>query len=106
MSKSVDNLPNENPKHLRSNPANADVRDIPADDEAAPLISLIDKPMDDMTPDELREHVQQLRAAAGSNGTLQAQMADKSAKKRSGKPKSSSSRSAPKTAELLNKYSF
>jgi hypothetical protein len=91
---------NQQPKHMTDKPLSTTLgSDIDPNSPESPLLSLIDKPMDDMTTDELREHVQQLRACAGSNATLQANIRGKKGKK-------TGTRAPAKSKALLDKYAL
>jgi hypothetical protein len=88
---------NQSPKHMTDKPLSTTL-DSSADplSAEAPLLSLIDKPMENMTADELRAHVQALRECAGSNATLQANIRGKKGKKKSAAP--------AKSKQMLTKY--
>jgi len=68
--------------------------------EDAPLLQLLDKPMHEMSPEELRERVTQLREITSSPITLKKSLTNKKAEEkasRSTTPKESA-------ASLTNKY--
>lgn len=79
------NESNPQPKHLKPNPW-VDPKPVEPCPES-PLISLIDKPMEDMTDDELREHAQALRASAANGKTFQKQIRQPKKKKETTKKK-------------------
>lgn len=103
-----ENLKNESPAHIAVDPRTTVATNNPSEPEA-PLVTLIDKEMSDMTDDELRAHVQALREAAGSNATLHAQMREANAKtKRTPAKKQTSKKSADTSSpsDLISKYNF
>lgn len=103
-----ENLKNESPAHIAADPAKT-VTTVVASEPEAPLVSLIDKEMSEMSDDELRAHVQSLREAAGSNATLHAQMRAAGAKPKKRATKKRARKSASDTStesDLLNKYNF
>lgn len=70
----------------------------------APLLQLLGKPLDQLPPEELREHISQLRAVSSSPNTLRAHInADKEANK---KARSTKTPAEPKqsAASLADKY--
>lgn len=107
-----ENLKNESPAHVAADPRTSITSINPSEPEA-PLVSLIDKEMSNMTDDELRAHVQALREAAGSNATLHAQMREAKtktkrtpAKKRASKKSSKSAADTTTESDLISKYNF
>ena len=102
LSKHADR-PGTNPAHIRNDaPANfmpANPSDFDVEEPEAPLLSLLDKDMENMTTDELRNHVQSLRQHAGSGATLNA--AVKSKKKKTAKKKVAKKKTARKKTAIL-----
>lgn len=64
--------PGQSPAHIVSDPTKTRAHVSDPTEPEAPLLSLVDKPMEQMSEEELREHVQKLREHAGSGQTLNA----------------------------------